>query len=756
MGDAAECAAPAYDGRTTTRRNDADAQDTPIEPAHGDVVASLDVRAAPHVRVASAVPLASLPTDGQTGMATHNAAPAGEHASIVSLADAAGTVVSASPSRCYVIANVADCAQGGTNDERPTAVAASTPHKQDMPENADAAALDAMAEPTNSQRDAHNPPILTVYLYLSDAAADDPTALAAACKRMREQHIHVVVRKAADPPLRSWPRDPYVYMSVGASWAACDGLARLPLHARRRWMHFAALNDVLPEYAFYCWLKATDPLPPARMQHVAELMRSPSLAALTRASLGASNDEPQPLVSVFTPAYRSRDKILRPYRSLRAQTYSNWEWVIVDDSGDDERTYREALLPLDDPRIRRFRQEARSGYIGDVKRQAASLCTGEILVEVDHDDDLTPDCLQRIVSAARRHPECGFFYSDCCETWAENGHPHWYGWDCGFGFGMAYRVWVPLLDRWQNACRTPSLNWRTIRHLMGLANHPRAWTRECYHLVGGHRGELSVADDYDLIVRTFLCTRMLRIPHMTYIQYRNHGWDNFTSKRNKQIQTLVAHIGRYYGERIDQRLTELGMPRIDAARYARVWTTGEQDALRVGGEITDFDPNVETVVFPLPDVQGTPACGEETAGDADKAQQAAWDALAAALAEQHARGWQCAEFIVVGMVPPVVEAYAREAPPGAIRWWQMERGCGLLECTRYALMLGAGGGMLTVRNPPSTPPEASSVVDGILAARHASVPVSSVPLSRPPPCSVPSVVVPYECVDGVVGPPAAF
>ena len=51
------------------------------------------------------------------------------------------------------------------------------------------------------------------------------------------------------------------------------------------------------------------------------------------------------------------------------------------------------------PVLRRYRQDSRNGYIGATKRYAAGLCTGEILVEVDHDDDLTPDCLEKIVNA---------------------------------------------------------------------------------------------------------------------------------------------------------------------------------------------------------------------------------------------------------------------------------------------------------------------------------------------------------------------
>ncbi|UUZ86835.1 glycosyltransferase [Paenibacillus sp. P26] len=74
------------------------------------------------------------------------------------------------------------------------------------------------------------------------------------------------------------------------------------------------------------------------------------------------------MVSIFTAAYRSKDKIRRPYESLLKQTYQNWEWVIVDDSDDEDETYRDHLLPLKDLRVRRYRQDSRNGYIGAIKR----------------------------------------------------------------------------------------------------------------------------------------------------------------------------------------------------------------------------------------------------------------------------------------------------------------------------------------------------------------------------------------------------
>ena len=79
-----------------------------------------------------------------------------------------------------------------------------------------------------------------------------------------------------------------------------------------------------------------------------------------------------------------------------------------------------------------------------------------------------------------------------------------------------------------------------------------------------HREELLVADDYDMLVRTFLCTKYVAIPDLLYIQYRNENGDNSTFSRNHQIQILVKELNNYYGERIHARVKELGLTRVCA------------------------------------------------------------------------------------------------------------------------------------------------------------------------------------------------
>ena len=68
---------------------------------------------------------------------------------------------------------------------------------------------------------------------------------------------------------------------------------------------------------------------------------------------------------------------------------------------------------------------------------------------------------------------------------------------------------------------------------------------------------LTIADDYELIVRTFLKTRMVRIPKLLYLQfYHNNNTQNAT---RADIQRRVKSIKDFYNKKIYERFIELGV-----------------------------------------------------------------------------------------------------------------------------------------------------------------------------------------------------
>ena len=103
----------------------------------------------------------------------------------------------------------------------------------------------------------------------------------------------------------------------------------------------------------------------------------------------------KPKFSIFTPTYNTGERILRTYESIVNQTFTDWEWVIVDDSPDDNTWNILMGLKDKDYRVKPHKIYPLSGgNIGLAKNRVAMLCDGDWLVELDHDDVLTSQCLE--------------------------------------------------------------------------------------------------------------------------------------------------------------------------------------------------------------------------------------------------------------------------------------------------------------------------------------------------------------------------
>lgn len=250
------------------------------------------------------------------------------------------------------------------------------------------------------------------------------------------------------------------------------------------------------------------------------------------------------MISVITPTYNTPQQILaRTWASLKAQTHNDWQWVIYDDSTSDE-VWRQVYGFCSDERYRitAHRAHTHSGSIGEVKRRAFMVADGDILVELDHDDELTPDALAEI-ERAFTEPQVGFVYSDWCEilpTGESGRYPQ--GWAFGYGsdyFSAEHGVWV---------MSAPPVNATTIRHIVSAPNHVRAWRASVYRALGGHDASLRVADDFDLCVRTALATEMRHIPRLLYKQHI--GAHTAQRQRNAEIQVRVAEIAAKYDEQL--------------------------------------------------------------------------------------------------------------------------------------------------------------------------------------------------------------
>jgi len=269
------------------------------------------------------------------------------------------------------------------------------------------------------------------------------------------------------------------------------------------------------------------------------------------------NSEQNPLISVITCTYESKDRILKPIRSLLEQSYTNWEWIIIDDSNTDDTWNTLKNYTENDYRIKLYKRPKNDGSIGKNKQFCGNLAMGKYIFELDHDDDIHPQTFEIMLNAAKKYPDAGFFYSDCSEIFEDTLESFNYGEYYSLGFGSYYMTWWRGKYHWTSMTGRP--NPHTLRHIVGVPNHFRCWTREAYLDIGSHNANLQVVDDYELIIRTFLKYKFCHIPLQLYIQYRNTGGDNFTFHRNALIQYYANLIANYYNNDLRERFERLGV-----------------------------------------------------------------------------------------------------------------------------------------------------------------------------------------------------
>lgn len=267
------------------------------------------------------------------------------------------------------------------------------------------------------------------------------------------------------------------------------------------------------------------------------------------------------LFSFFTSTYNTDKEVLeRLYNSLKAQTYHNWNWWIIDDSTIPETI--EIIHSFKDPRINVIKNEGAHGNIGYNKHLVASICDGNFLVEIDHDDEVLPECLETILKASNKYPDADFFYTYAMEE--VNGHAIGYGDYFALGFG-GYTDFV-YNGNHESVPTSADINCYTVRHIVGLPNHVRCWKKNFYHKIGGHNCELTILDDMDILIRTFLYGKMCKIPRVLYIQHEGNSdeGNGFRLGNTTQVQRFpeILRMGRILKTRYDtpihERILELG------------------------------------------------------------------------------------------------------------------------------------------------------------------------------------------------------
>jgi glycosyltransferase involved in cell wall biosynthesis len=116
-----------------------------------------------------------------------------------------------------------------------------------------------------------------------------------------------------------------------------------------------------------------------------------------------------PLISIVMPTYNRADLILETIESVREQSYSNWELIIVDDGSDDQT--ESVIQTISNSKIR-YCPIHHTGLLGKVRNVGIEKSNGQYIAFLDSDDVWRKDKLQFQLSLLTKYPDCKFCFSN--------------------------------------------------------------------------------------------------------------------------------------------------------------------------------------------------------------------------------------------------------------------------------------------------------------------------------------------------------
>lgn len=237
-----------------------------------------------------------------------------------------------------------------------------------------------------------------------------------------------------------------------------------------------------------------------------------------------------PLVSVVIPTYRHREFVLETLNSVWAQTFKDYEVIVVNDGSPDDTA--EVLRPLREAGRIRYLEQPNAGQAAARNRGLAE-ARGEFIAFLDDDDLWPPEKLQWQVAGLRQAPELGCLGGTCLK------------------FEVAPPVPVP-----QGQGRM-SIDYESLFDGSPFISPGQVLIRKCsLQVVGGFDENVWGADDLDLYMRLSRISGMVRQDRVA-LYYRLHP-----GNASKQLERMLLNCKKV----VHKHLAELPKQRQATAR----------------------------------------------------------------------------------------------------------------------------------------------------------------------------------------------
>ena len=240
-----------------------------------------------------------------------------------------------------------------------------------------------------------------------------------------------------------------------------------------------------------------------------------------------------PLVSIVIPYFEQEEFLLEAVGSVSAQTYGNFEIVVVDDCSEG-RSAREVLSECELPALRIIRHEQNQGPAAS-RNTAVRESAGALILPLDADDMITADYLEVTTAAFADDPEIGAVFTNARL------------------FGDEDALWRPQCSLASILC-------------YGLPNS-FLFKREVFASIGGYNPALRLGENSDYWLRAQQCGwRFQHIDEPLYL-YRRHSRAKTRSQGflSERARVLVREHKQLFVDHLEDILLE------QTARYLEQW-----------------------------------------------------------------------------------------------------------------------------------------------------------------------------------------
>jgi glycosyltransferase involved in cell wall biosynthesis len=197
----------------------------------------------------------------------------------------------------------------------------------------------------------------------------------------------------------------------------------------------------------------------------------------------------EPLVSITSAIYNEENYLLDMVRSVFAQTFADWELVLLDDRSTDN-SYK-IIQSIDDPRVRVFRNERNLGRAASLNR-ITTLSRGKYIARMDADDICSPTRIEKQVELIESEPDVDIVGTGMCYLDSKDelvGHMY-------------------AEPSHKQICRQPS---RTFGISHGSLLGKKAWFEKNLY-----DESISLAIDFNLFFRTYKHSTFANVPEPLY------------------------------------------------------------------------------------------------------------------------------------------------------------------------------------------------------------------------------------------------